>query len=109
MAGAGVQLRPTALCVGEQGGSTFLGRVFRRPSLSLQVAAFNTYLHTIYIYLHYIHVEGRERRNSAIRQCHEQPQLIGAKHAIEEPRAGAARFQGQLGMPVRKCSGLRPI
>ena len=51
MAGAGVQLRPTALCVGEQGGSTFLGRVFRRPSLSLQVAAFNTYLHTIYIYL----------------------------------------------------------
>ena len=37
MAGAGVQLRPTALCVGEQGGSTFLGRVFRRPSLSLQV------------------------------------------------------------------------
>ena len=55
VAGAGVQLRPTALCVGEQGGSTFLGRVFRRPSLSLQVAAFNTYLHKstdIYFTLH---------------------------------------------------------
>ena len=48
MAGAGVQLRPTALCVGEQGGSTFLGRVFRRPSLSLQVAI-STH---IYTYLH---------------------------------------------------------
>ena len=51
MAGAGVQLRPTALCVGEQGGSTFLGRVFRRPSLSLQVYI-NTYLHvSTHIYL----------------------------------------------------------
>ena len=59
MAGAGVQLRPTALCVGEQGGSTFLGRVFRRPSLSLQVGIsthnifthINNYLHTIRIIL----------------------------------------------------------
>ena len=54
MAGAGVQLRPTALCVGEQGGSTFLGRVFRRPSLSLQVEI-STH---IYMYLHctYLHI-----------------------------------------------------